>query len=282
MRHLLGCLMILPLLSLLQARAEPAYLEKDAADFRQMRQGLWSNDRQIFFLDQADEERADRVGLAEWEVRGHDEEAALSSRLVRNGHADLVFDHLLTFGEDHIVETLTPAVTQAPACQIAWRRRAGGFEGRALSGACDVLSPAADDYFLTQTDLDVGSPAHTDRWTFRRARPFTCWAAILRGASHGDSGEGSDDWDFKRGLTLHDQGGEALFESDEAIPRFVRLKLRDVDWPYGERRPSLTLYVHEGEAERATSYAWTGGGEDRIGINLRWLQASCTRTGIQP
>ncbi len=105
---------------------------------------------------------------------------------------------------------------------------------------------------------------------------FTCWVAVMRGAEHGDSGAGMDDWDFRSNVVLHDQGGEAEIESDD---RKVRLKLRDVDWPYGERRPSLTLYVHEGDDDRAVSYAWTGGGEERIGINLRWLQASCTADG---
>ncbi len=112
----------------------------------------------------------------------------------------------------------------------------------------------------------------------RRARPFECWTAILRGAEHGDSGEGQNDWDFRRGVKLHDQGGVAELMTDEEEPRRIRLKLRDVDWPYGTNRPSLTMYVHEGDSERAVSYTWTEAGADRIGINLRWIQASCTYT----
>ncbi|MEM6653596.1 MAG: hypothetical protein AAF582_13425, partial [Pseudomonadota bacterium] len=110
----------------------------------------------------------------------------------------------------------------------------------------------------------------------RRARPFECWAAVLRGATHGDSGEGMRDWDFRRGVTLHDQGGEAELITDEEPPRRIRLRLRNVDWPYGTNRPSLTLYVLEGDNDRAVSYAWNEGDADRIGLNLRWLQASCT------
>ena len=64
--------------------------------------------------------------------------------------------------------------------------------------------------------------------------------------------------------------------TDEETPRRIRLKLRNVDWPYGTNRPSLTLYVLEGESDRAVSYAWNEGNAERIGINLRWLQASCT------
>ena len=82
-----------------------------------------------------------------------------------------------------------------------------------------------------------------------------------------------------QGIRLHDQGGEAQIETGETPPRRISLKLRDVDWPFGERRPSLTLYVHEAGDPRAVSYAWAEGGADRIGINLRWIQASCTRQG---
>jgi hypothetical protein len=38
----------------------------------------------------------------------------------------------------------------------------------------------------------------------------------------------------------------------------------------------LTLYVHDGDAKRALSYAWAEEDAGRIGLNLRWLQASCT------
>ena len=86
------------------------------------------------------------------------------------------------------------------------------------------------------------------------------------------------DWDFRRGVSLHDQGGEAELITDEETPRRIRLRLRNVDWPYGTNRPSLTLYVLEGDNDRAVSYAWNEGDAERIGINLRWLQASCTHT----
>ena len=79
-------------------------------------------------------------------------------------------------------------------------------------------------------------------------------------------------------MKLHDQGGVAELMTDEDTPRSIRLKLRDVDWPYGTNRPSLTMYVHEGMSDRAVSYTWTEAGAERIGINLRWIQASCTYT----
>lgn len=281
LRHML-LLILLPGLACGLGLAQPPYLEKDVADFTAMRHGIWSNDRQVFFYSAAGYAVGDAPGPMAWEIVQADDEDATSSALVRGVEAPQRFGHSLVIGEDRLRETLRAAGTGTPLCEIDWRRRAGGFAGTAEAGRCDILVPDGGDFFLTQTEFEYGSSETAERWVFRRARPFTCWAALLRGSEHGDSGEGAGDWDFRRGLALHDQGGEVRFDSDELPARTIRLKLRDVDWPYGDRRPSLTLYVHEGDAARAVSYAWTGGGEDRIGINLRWLQASCTRTGIQP
>ncbi|MCU0882657.1 MAG: hypothetical protein MUF14_08335, partial [Hyphomonadaceae bacterium] len=49
-----------------------------------------------------------------------------------------------------------------------------------------------------------------------------------------------------------------------------------VEWPFGTNRPSLTLYVLDQDSDRAVSYAWGDYDADRLGINLRWMQASCT------
>jgi hypothetical protein len=145
-----------------------------------------------------------------------------------------------------------------------------------------------DDLILTEDEIWIADRATTPDGAYvfgdkagvphklKRVRPFECWTAVLRGAKHGDSGEGMDDWRFQRGGLIHDQGGDLKLTSDEKPPRDIRLKLRRVEWPSGPNRPSLTLYVHEGENKRATSYAWGEADAERLGINLRWLQASCT------
>ena len=52
--------------------------------------------------------------------------------------------------------------------------------------------------------------------------------------------------------------------------------MRNVRWPYGNNRPSLVLYAYRPDKDRAVSYAWADPSAQRIGINLRWMQASCT------
>lgn len=193
---------------------------------------------------------------------------------------------------------LTPeGATALPQCAVYWRRQENQFVGETRRGECRVVSQRSgqtllieDDLVLTPDAIWIRDRAETEDGSYvygnragiahqlRRARPFLCWAAVLRGVGHGESGDGvpSDRWDFRRDVFIHDQGGRAVIETDETPPRRVELRLRDVDWPDGARRGSLTLYVHEAGEDRAVSYAWGEAGAERIGINLRWLQASCT------
>jgi hypothetical protein len=191
---------------------------------------------------------------------------------------------------------LTPAQTTIyPGCDVWWKRQGNQFIGHMKPGACRIGSersrrPIVDTehFVLTQDEIWVLDAAPDARGAYvygrsadvhskmRRVRPFECWASVLRGARHGDSGEGQDSWYFTRDIWLHDQGGEAVIRTDETPARDIRLRLRRVEWPYGANRPSLTLYVHEGENERAASYVWAEYDAERLGINLRWLQASCT------
>lgn len=185
--------------------------------------------------------------------------------------------------------------TTVPGCDVFWRRQANQFHGSIPDGACTVRSERLgkdividDDLVLTPDEIWIADRATTIDGAYvfgnkagaphklKKVRPFECWTATLKGARHGDSGAGLNDWNFLRGGLLHDQGGELKLQTADAPPREVRLKLRRVEWPSGPNRPSLTLYVHEGDNPRAVSYVWGEADADRLGINLRWLQASCT------
>jgi hypothetical protein len=110
---------------------------------------------------------------------------------------------------------------------------------------------------------------------YRRARPYTCWISAPKLAKKAD---GSTDWFFKNELKLHDQGGRIWVETDEATPQKIGFKLRNVVWPYGSNKPALTLYAYKSDdPEKAVSYAWADPEAKLIGINLRWMQGSCSR-----
>jgi hypothetical protein len=113
----------------------------------------------------------------------------------------------------------------------------------------------------------------------RRARPATCWVAAPKAAKKAD---GSDDWFGARGLKLHDQGGRVSFGGGTTGAPAATLRMRNVVWPTGNNRPSLVLYVHTPEGgERAVSYSWADKDAKTVGINLRWMQASCTIDELQ-
>lgn len=281
----------------------PGWLSKDFAELVDLFDGHWDNDRHVFFAEDAGMEpigiaRRQHIHIRRFE-RGSDQQQIdepvfeFEAERTIAGSEPIFLRHVFT------IDSHTRAIRQSMAvpksdgsvrglgCDVLWNRRGAQFEGQAVGDGCNEVfpDPAGDapltvrmtlsdsDFWVTAARGDGISEAR-----FRRARPFECWTAILRGARHGDSGEGMRDWDFRRGVTLHDQGGEAVLMTDEETPRKVRLRLRNVDWPYGTNRPSLTLYILEGDTDRATSYAWNEGNAERIGINLRWIQASCTYT----
>ena len=112
------------------------------------------------------------------------------------------------------------------------------------------------------------------RTTLRRAREVTCWGTAPKAQKKAD---GSEDWYFIPGLKMHDQGGRVRFGGGTSGAPEVILRMRNVIWASGTNRPSIVLYVHTpAEPERAVSYVWGDPDVGRLGINLRWMQASCT------
>ena len=108
----------------------------------------------------------------------------------------------------------------------------------------------------------------------RRARPVTCWGSVPKFTKKPD---GTDDWYFAAGLKVHDQGGRVQFGGGDTGAPPVILRMRNVVWPTGTNKPSLVLYVHKPEnPDHAESYSWADPDAKRIGINLRWMQASCS------
>ena len=279
----------------------PGWLAKDYAEFVEMFEGRWDSDRHVFFAADAGLDPAQIAPRQHIEISRavlSNEEDAVDKAVFQavrtvDGEDPSTMIHTLTIETEtqsilHSMATPGGVLPPTPLdCRVHWHRSGAQYQGAASGDDCAsiftrpaeggalnvTMTHSEDDFWVTSTRGDNRIEAR-----LRRARPFECWTAILRGASHGDSGEDMNDWDFRRDVKLHDQGGVAELITDEAVPRRIRLKLRNVDWPYGTNRPSLTLYVMEGDNDRAVSYTWNEGGAERIGLNLRWLQASCTYT----
>ncbi len=107
----------------------------------------------------------------------------------------------------------------------------------------------------------------------RMARPFACWVSVKKFAGKPDGGE---DWTFDIGLPVFDQGGR-IFVGGKGEAPDVTLRMRNVTWSKGSRnKPSLVIYMHKDDLVRAESYSWASPDSTLIGINLRWVQASCS------
>ncbi|MEP2735982.1 MAG: nuclear transport factor 2 family protein [Erythrobacter sp.] len=109
----------------------------------------------------------------------------------------------------------------------------------------------------------------------RLARDFRCWISVRKDSPKPDGGE---DWSFQRNIDIFDQGGRILVPGNGEAPD-ATIRLRNVTWAKGSpNKPALVLYVHKQDPVRAVSYSWASSDAAMVGINLRWMQASCSRT----
>jgi hypothetical protein len=288
----------------------PEVLAKERADLAALLAGRWDNDLQVFFEPELEvpvalrharvhafirpaPPRPDGAAAFYVEHRAGGEEGAILRQRVWTLAPDAALDgvrmQVWTPRDPKPLESAwrdeaglravaTAELAPVAGCDILWKRRAGGFSGETRPGACRVVTVDGDRtvvvserHDLTPDAWDVRDIGVDERGTrvfgapdgaptrFRRARPFVCWLGVTEGG----------ETRFARDLPTHDQGGVARFGA-------VRLKLRNVEWPVGDNRPSLTLYLFDEPEGPARAFAWTEPDGRRIAVNAGRLQASCT------
>ena len=114
----------------------------------------------------------------------------------------------------------------------------------------------------------------------RRGNPTTCWASVRKDKPKAD---GKEDWHFVPALKSHDQGGRIRVGGGASGAPEAVFRMRTVYWPKpSTSRPSKVLYVHTADdPDRAVSYSWANIEASRVGVNLRWIQVSCTIDGAE-
>lgn len=162
-------------------------------------------------------------------------------------------------------------------CPIWWTRDAAQFSARGDQDCDDgnispeALTVAQQQFWWTPRKR---SPAAA--FKLHRAREFTCYADIP-----GVGGGRDEPYTRYDNLSLHDQGAETWFVDQDG--RHLGLRLFNVDWPINNydgyfTRDSLVIYVIEKRDDGSITehgYAFTLPEANRIGINLKWLLASC-------
>ena len=158
------------------------------------------------------------------------------------------------------------------SCDFFWHREAAQF--RSTADACELPLPRA--MVLSDRQLWVSmSDEPGQNFQMHRIREFECYADIP-----GVGGGRDIPYDRYEGFRTHDQGGAVWFESKEG--RKLGISLLLVDWPINNyegifTRDSFVIYVSEevDGVRKEHGYAFTVPDADRIGINLKWMLASC-------
>jgi len=165
------------------------------------------------------------------------------------------------------------ALNELARCDIFWRREAAQFRG-APNADCDDDMPTG--FLLSDRQLWMTwSAQEGGDYKMHRVREFECYADIP-----GVGGGRDEPYERYEGFRIHDQGDAVWFTSKEG--RRLGISLFLVDWPINNykgifTRDSFVIYVSEEiDGERKEhGYAFTVADADRIGINLKWMLASC-------
>ncbi|MEM7610719.1 MAG: hypothetical protein AAF270_03505 [Pseudomonadota bacterium] len=161
---------------------------------------------------------------------------------------------------------------EGQTCRLTVRREAAQFVG-ATEQPCAPGLPQSVVISERQLWYDDGRP--NGDYRLHRTRAFDCYADIP-----GVGGGRDEPYERYDGLQVHDQGGVAWFTDSNG--RELSISLLLVDWPINNydgvfTRDSLVIYVGEKTADgsREIGYAFTEPDAERIGINLKWMLASC-------
>ena len=164
---------------------------------------------------------------------------------------------------------LIAEMSGASQCAYLWRKTPTGFESEAAEGGCAALP----------TKIGVDEAGLTAIWPSgeeeraRRVRHYRGWVALKR--SRLDAEAADDDYVFVREAHWHDEGF-VLPILDGGQPTGYAIELARLTYQ-NTQTAVLKLGIIDVATGKTLSYAWAAPGADRIGINLRWIQAGLTR-----
>lgn len=157
-------------------------------------------------------------------------------------------------------------------CSYQWREQSGGYAG-AMNDESDCPAEFPDTLQLTPSHL-VATYAGEVVHRARRVTRYTGWIAFDRRRIDPDAAD--DDFVLMRDLALHD-GGFVVAITDAGKPTGYAVELARLTYQ-NTRTAVLKLGIVDESTGETVSYSWAEPGAERIGINLRWVQAGMTRS----
>lgn len=254
-RHCLAAATVLLVASPVVAQTTDSYSqisERDLREFRRLMPGVYTNEEQVNFQDSLGVPEKDRVQRMELVLERTGESISsvitwADGRTLKARH-----DHNIQDGKIQAI-----AIRNGRAdCSRTVTREFDTFHGEGCDGPF-VVAPNG-----------IVMTSGNSTYELLRSRPFTCWVSPRKT-------DGT--YAFYNNLSLHDQGGRVWIEATADHPR-IGLKIRNVKWPTGVNRDSMVLYTYQGQdADYSPGYVWGDPKAERLAINTRWIQASCTQ-----
>lgn len=274
---------LLPQFALAQGQ-DSTKAERDAQVIAELLPGVWNNNNQRYFDGRT---RADeKHGRLHVVIERGEQRSDLQLRLTwDNADAPASSWRMQVIERDaQAIMTVRDAAqaTDAPACTVRWQREAAQFRGTtAADRACENL-PATWILAEQQLWLEPLDPPDADApqtgYKLHRTRAFRCYADIP-----GVGGGRDEPYERYGEFTIHDGGGLARFTSKDDPARDIGIYLWRVDWPINNyagvfTRDVLVISVLEFMPDGTVAdhgYAFTEPQVGRVGINLKWMLASC-------
>lgn len=206
------------------------------------------------------------------------------------------FDDDKKYANAHLDATKLSGLTRAnlketKGCEVFWRLDAGGdkFSGTMKPQACKVMSQRlkkniiiTDDLFLTKDEIWINDQAKDEQGNYvfgnksgvhhklKKVQMFEGWTAVLKDGSSAmsDADAPAEAYDGQRNLQIHDQGGRVKINEKYSA------ELAQLAYKNGTR--VLKLGIVDNASGKTVAYTWANPDAERIGINLRWVQAGFT------
>lgn len=279
----------------IDADIKKAILSKDLETLMGLLKGEFTNDAQIFFAPEVDGDRdAAKIFIRITDnLSKNGDEGSLNLKYQLNDEngktirfrkwiLSLDADEYAIRAKQYDIDPIKPEnLTYLKGCDILFQKRGSGFTGRLEKNCKQALNDGRIIDLLERHEIDEKtweiSDLSTDiakrnvfgnvdgfPTTYKKLTYYVCWAG-----NYGPKASST-----KTDILLHNQGGEAMVKLGT---RNIRLRLREIEWPYGNNRPSLTLYLMNNTDELATIYSWSDIGSARIALNYGDIQASCTK-----